>query len=343
MNLRSDNEAPGAPQILQALIAANAGPAHAYGRDGWSEQLNERFSEVFETDTLVYPVATGTAANALAVAQACPPYGAVFCHQTAHLNVDECGAPEFYAHGAKLVPLAGAHGKLAPDPIRAAIDLLGDDVHQPQPALLSLTQATECGTVYSRTEIEALTALARAHGLRCHLDGARFANALVATGATPAALTWRAGIDLMSFGATKNGALGAEALLFFDRALAAGFARRRMQAGHLLSKQRYASAQLLAYLDQDLWLVTARRANEAARRIGAALDAHPQATLIHPVEINQVFARVEPELDATLRAAGIEYLSWPGEPDLYRMVAPYNLEEQQLERFEALLEVGAAG
>lgn len=337
MNLRSDNEAPAAPQILQALIAANAGHAHAYGRDGWSAQLNARFSEVFETDTAVFPVATGTAANALAVAQTCPPYGAVFCHETAHLNVDECGAPEFYAHGAKLIALPGAHGKLAPAAIRNAIEWLGEDVHQPQPALLSLTQATECGTVYSRAEIEALGALARSLGLRCHLDGARFANALVATGATPAELTWRAGIDLMSFGATKNGALGAEALLFFDRALAAGFARRRMQAGHLLSKQRYVSAQLLACLDQDLWLVTARQANEAARRIGAALEAHSRATVIHPVEINQVFVRLEPELDAELRAAGIEYLSWPGEPDLYRLVAPYNLERHQLERFEALL------
>lgn len=338
MNLRSDNEAPCAPQIMQALMAANAGSAHAYGEDRWSTTLNVRFAEAFETEVDVYPLVSGTAANALCVAQACPPYGALFCHQTAHINVDECGAPEFYSNGAKLIALPGDHGRLSTDTLeRRLASLDPQEVHSPQAALLSLTQATECGTLYRREEIEALCAVAHEHGLKTHMDGARFANAVATSGATPAALSWRAGIDMLSFGATKNGAIGAEAAVFFDRELAAGFDRRRMRAGHLLSKLRYVSAQLLAYLDQDLWLVLARRANAAARRIGAALDAHPHATLVHPVEINQVFVRLAAGLDAQLRAAGIEYMPWPGEPDLFRLVAPYQVEESQLTRFEALL------
>ena len=324
IDLRSDNEAPVAPEILAAIEAANRGPAASYGDDPFSQRLQQTFSRLFETDVAVFPVLTGTAANALSVAQVVPPYGAVFCHEHAHLNTDECGAPEFFSGGAKLVLLGGAHGRIdAASLVRAIEALEVHDDHQVKPAALSLSQSTECGTVYGLDEIRELTALARDAKLRVHMDGARLANAVQRLGCSPADATWRAGIDLLSFGATKNGALAAEAVVVFDRDLAQELGRRRKRAGHLVSKMRYVSAQLEAYVADDLWLRLAARANGAASKLAEGLQAIDGVELAHPVEANEIFAHIPPALAEGLEKAGIAFLPWTGGRDLYRLVASY--------------------
>ncbi|MEY4984684.1 MAG: hypothetical protein RIR62_2950, partial [Pseudomonadota bacterium] len=237
MFFTSDNASGVPPEVMAALHCANEGFQRSYGADDIMARVTARVREVFDApEAVVHLVATGTAANALAIASHCPPWGAVFCHRHAHIAEDECGAPEFYAGGAKLVLVDGAHGRMTPDTLAQALAVTGDSgVHGVQRGMLSLTNVTEAGTVYTPSEIAALTALARAHGLPCHLDGARFANALVATGATPAEMTWQAGIDVLSFGGTKNGLLGVEAVVFFDPARAWEFELRRKRGGHLFS------------------------------------------------------------------------------------------------------------
>jgi len=324
-NFRSDNEAGVAPEILAALARANEGTAHSYGADAITKRLQERFCEVFETRVDVLTLVTGTAANSLAVAQISPPYGAVYCHTDAHINTDECGAPEFYSGGAKLVGLGGAHARIDIDELARTLNhagYLGD--HECKPAALSLSQATERGTVYSRDELAALTRVARAHGLRVHMDGARFANALVHLGCTPAELTWKAGIDVLSFGATKNGAMMAEALLVFDPALAHELGRRRKRAGQLLSKMRFVSAQLEAYLEGGLWLRFARHANALAQALAEGVEGIPGAELVHPVQANEVFLRLAPALASGLRDAGFEFYRSPRTEDCYRFVTAFD-------------------
>ncbi|MFZ1429171.1 MAG: beta-eliminating lyase-related protein, partial [Geminicoccaceae bacterium] len=236
-DFRSDNVAALAPEVLEALTAANHGTAGSYGADEATRRLAELAGELFETDVAIFPVFTGTAASSLALASLTPPYGAVLCHETAHVQVDECGAPEFFTGGAKLIGLPGADGKLTPAALTAPLaQAEAGGVHHVQPAAVSLTQATECGTVYRPAEIAALADLAHTHGLHVHMDGARLANALAYLGCTPAEATWKAGVDVLSLGLTKNGALAAEAVLFFDRTLATGFERRRKRAGQLASK-----------------------------------------------------------------------------------------------------------
>ena len=269
--------------------------------------------EVFGCDLSAYLVVTGTAANALALAACCPPYGAVVCHHEAHIQVDECGAPEMYTGGAKLMGVRGSAGKLTPAGITALLDTMGRGEHEQRPSVLSLSQATELGTVYSVAEVTALAAIARERGLRMHLDGARFANALVRLGCSPAALTWQAGVDVLSFGATKNGALGVEAVVFFDRALAADFLYRRKRAGQLVSKSRYLGAQMLAYLHDDLWLANARHANAMADRLAAGLRGVRGVRLPLPVEANEVFAVMPRTLHQAALAQGAHFSAWPGE------------------------------
>jgi threonine aldolase len=312
MNFRSDNVTGIAPEILAAIAAANAGAAASYGADAVTERLTQRVSEIFEHEAAVFPVATGTAANALALASVTPVWGAIYCHEASHVQTDECGAPEFFAGGAKLLPLAGADAKLAPAAIEAAMIERGV-VHHVQPAAISISQATEAGTVYQANEIAALAAVARRHGLALHMDGARFANAVAALGCRPADLAWRAGVDVLSLGATKNGALAAEAVVFFDPAKADGFAYRRKRGGHLFSKMRFLSAQLDAYLADGLWLRNARHANAMAGRIAAGLAALPGARLRHPVEANEVFVELPEAAIAALDAAGFGFYRWGGD------------------------------
>lgn len=309
MNFRSDNEAGIAPEILAAIAAANHGTAPSYGADEVTQHVARRFAELFEHEVVVYPVATGTAANALALAALTPPWGIVFCHEDSHVATDECGAPEFYAGGAKLMGLGGVEGKLAPAAIEA--HLVGIDVpHQAQPAAISISETTEAGTVYAPEQVAALGALARRHRLGLHMDGARFANAVAALSCAPADLTWRAGVDVLSFGATKNGALAAEAVIFFAPEKAADFAFRRKRGGHLLSKMRFCSVQLEAYLAGGLWLENARHANRMAARLAAGLAAVRAARLRHPVEANEVFVELPEAVVDALAAAGFGFHRW---------------------------------
>jgi threonine aldolase len=331
MNFRSDNVTGIAPAILAALAEANAGSAASYGADAVSEGLARRFAALFEHPVEVFPVATGTAANALALATLAPPWGVVYCHEAAHIQVDECGAPEFYAGGAKLLALPGRDGKLTPATLEQAMSGRGV-VHHAQPAAISISEASEAGTLYRPEEVAALGALARRHGLALHMDGARFANAVAALGCAPAALTWRAGVDALSFGATKNGALAAEAVVFFDREKAAGFAYRRKRGGHLFSKMRFLSAQLDAYLTDGLWLANARHANAMAARLSAGLAALPGARLSHPTEANEVFVELPEAAIAALDAAGFGFYRWGGEgsPAL-RLVTAFDTREADVD------------
>jgi threonine aldolase len=302
----SDNTGSASPEILAAIQEANTGLVPAYGEDAWTSRLDECCSAFFGTPVRAFAVTTGTAANALSLATLVPPYGAVFCHQEAHINVDECGAPTFFCGGAVLVPLHGEHGRLEPATFGAALAAHPTYVHSVQPAALSLTQATELGTAYRPAQIRALAELAHQRGLKVHLDGARFANALCFLGCHPGDITWRAGVDVLSLGATKNGALAAEAVVFFDTRLVRDFELRRKRAGHLLSKSRYVAAQLLAYLESGVWRRNAERTNRLAQRIGQAAGA----ALLHPVEANEVFLKLGVGPRQGLRAAGFEFYDW---------------------------------
>jgi threonine aldolase len=302
----SDNTSSACPELIAALNAANHGLARAYGDDEWTQRLDHTLGEFFGTTVRAFAVTTGTAANALALATLSPPYGAIFAYADAHIAVDECGAPGFFAGGAQLALLPGDHGRLAAATLAAALDEHRVDVHTLQPAAVSLTQATELGTVYQPAHIAELAALAHRHGLKVHMDGARFANALVHLGCHPGDVTWRAGVDVLSFGATKNGAFGAEAVVFFDTALVRDFELRRKRAGHLLSKSRYVAAQLLAYVESGVWQRNAARTNRLAQDIARAAGA----ALLHPVEANEVFVGLGTARCEALRAAGFEFYDW---------------------------------
>ncbi|MFZ5608576.1 MAG: threonine aldolase family protein [Pseudomonadota bacterium] len=334
MSFLSDNTAPVAPAIMEALEAANRGSAAAYGDDPWTARLDAVFSEIFERPVRVFPLVTGTAANAIAAAVLSPPYGAVFVHEEAHMEVDECGAPEFFTGGAKLGLVAGTHGRMSAEGLRQALARYYRSVHMVEPAAVSLTQSTELGTVYRPADIAAIAEVARGRGMRLHMDGARFANALVHLGCAPADISWRAGVDVMSFGATKNGALAAEALIYFDPALVRDTAWRRKRAGHLVSKMRYVSAQLLAYVENDLWRANAAHANAMAARIAAAAGSR----LIHPVEANALFLALDEAEKQALREAGFGFYDWgaPGSP-VVRLVTHWASEEGEVERFIAAL------
>ncbi|HXZ01354.1 MAG TPA: beta-eliminating lyase-related protein [Stellaceae bacterium] len=335
MNFRSDNVAGIAPEILAAIAAANLGTAPSYGDDAVTRRLAAAVAALFEHEVAVFPVATGTAANALALATLTPVWGAIYCHEASHVQTDECGAPEFFAGGAKLLPLAGADAKLTPAAVEAALTERGV-VHHVQPAAISISEATEAGTLYRPAEIAALGALARRHGLALHMDGARFANAVAALGCSPAELTWRAGVDVLSLGATKNGALAAEAVVFFDPAKAEGFAYRRKRGGHLFSKMRFLSAQLEAYLADGLWLRQAAHANRMAALLAAGLAALAGARLRHPVEANEVFVELPERAIAALGAAGFGFYRWGGAgSSCLRLVTAFDTRQADVEAFIA--------
>ena len=329
VNFRSDNVTGFHPAILRAIEAANAGPALPYGNDAITARLEKRFAEVFETDVTIFPVATGTAANSLSLAAATPPWGAVYCHTESHVLLDECNAPEFYTGGARLVPLEGEHGRIATETLESALAAAPPGVHHAQPASVSITQLTECGTAYAPDHVAALGRIAHARGLVLHMDGARFANALVGLGCTPAALTWRAGVDILSFGATKNGALAAEAIVVFRKDLAQHLGFRRKRAGHLFSKMRFLSAQLEAYLESDLWLANARHANDQARALATGLSALKGVKLLHPVDGNEVFAHMPAALAEAIAAAGFAMETWKPDPalPLLRLVTAFNTSQ----------------
>jgi threonine aldolase len=318
VNFASDNAVGAAPRIVAALTACNDGATPAYGADPLSERAARLLCEIFERDCAVFLVTTGTAANALALAALSPAWGAVLCHEEAHIHEDECGAPEFYTGGAKLVGIPGIGGKIGPDALAATLRRFPRGVmHHVQGACLSLSQATEAGTVYTPAEIAALAEIARGAGLAIHMDGARFVNALVALGCTPAELTWKAGIDILSFGLTKNGAIACEAVVVFDPAKAASLPFLRKRGGHTWSKGRFLGAQMVAMLEGDYWLDLARHANAAAARLAAGLAAIPGARLAWPCEVNEVFPILPRAAEQALKARGARYHEW-----VARSVAP---------------------
>jgi threonine aldolase len=317
MRFFSDNAAPACPEALAALADANVQDS-AYDADQWSAALDARFSELFETKVSVLWVPTGTAANCLALATLCPPDGGIICHREAHIQMDEGGAPEFFTHGAKLMLADGAGAKLTPDAIAAVADAAKPGVHWVQPRAISITNATEYGLAYRPDEVAAIGALAKERELGLHMDGARFANALAHLDCTPAALTWRAGVDALSFGFIKNGGLGAEALIFFRPALAEVAKRRRKRAGHLQSKGRYLAAQLLAMLADDVWLRNARAANAGAALLAQAAGER----LMYPVEANELFLRMTADDAASLREQGFDFYDWGA--DQVRLVVSWD-------------------
>ncbi len=333
MNFCSDNASGAAPEILRALEAANDGWAMPYGNDDLTRRLQVRVQEIFETEAVVLPVATGTAANVLCLSVMTPPYGAIYCHRESHINVDECGAPEFYSGGAKLVALPGDHGKLTPATLEAAIVDAGD-VHSVQPAAVSLTNASEAGTVYTPQETRAIAEIAKAHGLGLHLDGARFANALVALGCSPAEATWKAGVDALALGATKNGVLAGELVVVFDPGKAEELGYRRKRGGHLFSKMRFLSAQLEAYLADDLWLRNARHANTMAAALAEGLAELPGVELSHPVEANEIFVTLPEPMIEGLFARGFQFYRWGPETNREaRLVTAFNTDPAHVEAF----------
>ncbi|MFV0923363.1 threonine aldolase family protein [Sphingomonas parapaucimobilis] len=305
MRFFSDNAARIHPKVMEAIAGADQMDT-AYDGDRWSRALDGRLSELFGTEVEVLWVPTGTAANCLALAALCPPYGGVVCHRDSHIQNDEGGAPEFYTHGAKLMLADGEGAKLTPGTIRSVIDAIANDVHRVQPHAVSITNATEYGRVYNPEEVAAIGALAKERGLGFHMDGARFANAVARLGCTPAALTWQSGVDALSFGFVKNGAMSAEALVFFKPGLANATRRRRKRAGLLMSKGRYLAAQVLAMVENDLWIANGALANACAERLAEAAGER----LVHAVEANEVFLRATPEEAATLRAQGFDFYDW---------------------------------
>lgn len=334
IDFRSDNTHGASPAISEALANAASGTITSYGADPITERLRDRCRDLFEHDLDIFPVVTGTAANALGIAAMTPPWGAVFCHEDAHIQRDELGAPEFFTNGAKLIPIPGALGKLTASSLAESIDALAKEGRAATPACISVTQATEAGTVYSIDELRAIGDIARSRNLGVHMDGARFANAVASLGCAPADITWRAGVDVLSFGATKNGALAAELLVVFRSELSAQIAPRWHRAGHRLSKMRFLSAQLDAYLADDLWLRNARHANAMAKRIAET----PGLELLRPAEANVVFVRLTPKQIDALRAEEIEMYDWPIFGDgAYRMVAGFGTSEEDVRAFQSLI------
>lgn len=330
MRFFSDNAAPAHPKVLEAIGAANRLDT-AYDGDEWSRRLDGAFSDLFGTEVRAFWVTTGTASNCLALAALCPSYRAILCHKDAHIEVDEAGAPGFFTGGSKLILLEGEGAKITPDAVSDACDLIRNDVHQVQPGVISITNATEYGLVYLAREVAALGELAKRRGLALHLDGARIANAIAASRESLADVTWRAGVDAMSFGFVKNGGLNAEALILFKTELADEIAVRRKRAGHLLSKGRYLAAQILAMLEDDLWLENARSANAAAQKVANAA----RGRLVHPVEANEIFIRMSDEEAERLRSNGFDFYEWG--PGQIRLVTSWDQQGEALDRLAAAI------
>jgi threonine aldolase len=331
MNFLSDTTAPVHPSILAALAEANDGYAPSYGADPLTARLKDQLQELFAGEIELVLTTSGTASNALALSVLCPPHGLILCHDEAHIHRDERGAPEFFTGGGKLLPLAGEHAKIDPAALAGALaEWPQDFVHTPPPRALSISNLNESGCAYSAADLQALTGPARDKQLGIHFDGARFANALVSRSETPAALSWQAGCDVLCLGATKNGAIGAEAIILFGetRAQLGELQARQKRSGHMGPKARFIAAQMLAWLDDDLWLTLARQANGAAAEIARLLTRSGGAELAHPVDGNEVFVRLDPKLERQLNAAGAGFYAWPD--GSARFVASWSTTEDEL-------------
>ena len=351
MNFTSDNAGPAAPGILQAVVQANEGYQPSYGADELMDSVRERIRSVFEAPHAeVYLVATGTAANALCTACLCPPWGTIYCHRNSHVEEDECGAPEFYSGGAKLTLLGGAHARIDPSELDSVLQAAAPvGVHNVQRGALSLTNATENGAVYDCDAIRRLTGAAARYGVPVHLDGARFANAVAHLACPPAELSWKAGVSVLSFGGTKNGLLGVEAVILFSSDLSWQFELRRKRGGHLFSKHRFLSAQMDAYLADGLWLKLAKKANNMAQKLAQTIAALPYADIVHPVEANMVFAALPRRVHQTALDNGAQYYFWPhdqqidGAPDemlTARLVCNWSTSDHDVDQLIEVLSRG---
>jgi len=336
IDFRSDNTGRAAPEILDALIRANHGTALGYGGDDYTATLQRRFSDLFETAVRVFPVATGTAANALALASLGPSWGNVYCSEVAHINTAEANATGFFGGGLKLVPVAGDHGKIGADALAETLaGISPGQIHRGQPAAVSLTQATDLGAVYSLDEIRAVAEAAKSRGLKLHMDGARFANAVARLGCSPAEPTWRSGIDIMSFGATKNGGALCDAIVVFAPEIADIVAVQLRRAGQVWSKMRFASAQLIAYVENGLWLDMARASNAIAARIAAGLRELPGARLLAPVEANEIFLELPSTTMDALETDGFQF--YRRSRSLARFVCRFDMTEAEADALLAAL------
>ena len=332
----SDNVTGACPEVLDAVIKANEGDSTPYGNDQISTELQDKFSEIFEKEVIVFPTASGTAANALALSTMTPSFGNIYCHKLSHINTDECGAPEFYTGGGKLVTLQGVKGKITASELDKSITGTGI-VHHTQPSSVSITQVCETGEVYQLDEIKKISDVAHNHNLNMHMDGARFANALTSLDVTPAEMTWKSGIDVLSFGATKNGCIAAEAIIFFKKDLVGNVAFLMKRAGHLLSKMRFVSAQLDAYITNDVWLKNARHANKMGKRLSEGLNNHSDINLSYPTEANEVFATFPRNKIEHLNSQGytINEDEWDGKA--VRLVAAWNTKDNDVDEFLEIL------
>ncbi|EAR07480.1 threonine aldolase family protein [Reinekea blandensis] len=349
MHFGSDNQAGASEQIFSFLQQANQGIEAAYGDDQWTARAVQAIKDWFEYDAEVFLVSTGTAANSMALACLCDPWDSVLCHGQAHIINDELTAPEFFTGGARLIGLDTQQAKLTLQTVRETLELgAAHPPHNAVPKALSLTQINESGQVYSPEEVKAFSNLAHDHGLHVHMDGARFANALEALGCSPAELTWKAGVDVLCLGATKNGALAAEAVVFFNRTLARHFVQHRKRSGHLLSKGRWMGAQFCGWLADDHWRTLARQANQCAQSLANAIEAHPLTHLVWPVKANELFVRLPKSLIQQLRDDGAVFYEWPrnfvpesliieDDEDIVRMVTSFQTRQEDVEQFIALL------
>jgi threonine aldolase len=326
----SDNVAGACPEVLDAILKANEGDSTPYGNDQISTELQNKFSEIFEKDVIVFPITSGTAANALALATMTPSFGNIYCHRLSHINLDECGAPEFYTGGGKLVTLKGVMGKITSDELDQSIGGKGI-VHHTQPSSVSITQVCETGEVYQLEEIKKIAEVTHKHNLNLHMDGARFANALVALNTTPAEMTWKSGVDVLSFGATKNGCLAAEAIIFFKKKLVGNTAFLMKRAGHLLSKMRFVSAQLEGYLNNDVWLKNAKHANEMGKKLSESLNKLNDIELAYPTQANEVFAKFPRHMIENLNTNGYEMNDEDFEGNAVRLVTAWNTQQKDID------------
>jgi threonine aldolase len=338
MNFCSDNATGASPEVIQSLIQANEGHAMPYGNDALTKRVEDRIRDVFETDAAVYLVATGTAANALSLAAMTQPWGAVFCHPKSHIHVDECGAPEFFTAGAKLISLDDVNGKITSDGLAMAeAHIMGDDVHHVQPSAISISQASEAGTVYPAHMVREIADWAHARDVSVHMDGARFANAVVSLGCTPAEITWKAGVDILSFGGSKNGCMAAEAVVIFNRDLAKNFAFRRKRGGQLFSKMRFISAQFDAYLTDGLWLKNATHANAMAQELVKGLSDIPGAEFQSSTDANEIFVKLPEAVISGLYEDGFQFYRWdePTAGRVIRLVTAFNTDPAHVDAFLA--------
>jgi len=328
----SDNVAGACPEVLDAILKANEGDSSPYGNDQVSTDLQNKFSDIFQKEVVVFPIASGTAANALALATMTPSFGNIYCHKLSHINTDECGAPEFYTGGGKLVTLQGSKGKIISKELDEAIGGKGI-VHHTQPSSVSITQVCETGEVYQLDEIKKISEISHKHNLNMHMDGARFANALTSLKCTPAEMTWKSGIDVLSFGATKNGCLAAEAIVFFKKDLVGNIAFLMKRAGHLLSKMRFVSAQLDAYISNDVWLKNAKHANDMGQKLSDGLAKHNSIEIAYPTEANEVFAKFPRHMIEKLNSEGYKINEDELDGKAVRLVAAWNTQDIDVEQF----------